>query len=139
MTGKDIPAEDRITRYCKPSSVINGRLLPCAFAVRRREDYLSVNWIEYLGARDLDSAAAVAMVSELLRDKGYKVKSGGRVAIIGVGTAVSVAFDAANKRIRIRHVPRPDDESHSGVFGYAHDDTAIAAALSKHAQPFRTD
>ena len=135
MTGKDIPKEDHVSRYCKPSSVIDGRLLPCAFAIRRREDYLSVNWIEYLGARDL--GAAVDAVCRVLRNK-IKVKSGGRMAVISVGTAVSVAFDAADKRIRIRHVSRPDDESHSGIFGYAHDDTAIAAALAKHAQPFET-
>ena len=135
MTDKDIPRGDRVSRYCKPSSVIDGRLLPCAFEIRRREDYLSVNWIEHPGARDLE--AAIDVVCRVLRSK-IKVKSGGRMAVIGVGTAMSVALDAANKRIRIRHVSRPDDESHSGIFGYAHDDTAIAAALAKHAQPFET-
>ena len=136
MTDKDIPAGDSISRYCKPSCIINGRLLPCAFAIRRHEDYLSVNWIEHLGAHD--RPFAVVMVSKLLRDKGYQVKPSGRIAIIGVGTAVSVVFDVANKQIWIRHVPKPDDESHSGIFGYTHDDTAIAAALAKHAQLFRT-
>ena len=88
------------------------------------------------GERDLASAAA--MVSELLRDKDCKVKSGGRMAVIGVGAAVSAAFEVAHKRIRIRHVPRPDNGSHSGIFGYAHDDTAIAAVLAKQTQSFET-
>lgn len=60
------------------------------------------------------------------------------MAIIGVGVAVSATFEAANKQIRIRHVPRPDNESHSGIFGYTHDDAAIAAVLAKQAQSFET-
>ena len=135
MTDKDIPRGGHVSRYCKPSCVIDGRLLPCAFAIRRREDYLSVNWIEYMGVHDLE--AAVDVVCRVLCNK-IKVKSGGRVAVISVGTAMSVAFDAANKRIRIRHASRPDDAAHSSIFGYAHDDTAIAAALAKYAQPFET-
>lgn len=136
MTGKDIPAGDRICRYCRPSSIVDGKLMPEAFRIRRNEDHLSANWIEYLGARDL--ATAADMVCRLLRGKGYHVKPGGRMAMIGVGIAVSAALDAANKRIRIRHMPRPGGESHSGIFGYTYDDYEIATALAKHAKPFGT-
>ncbi|MCE2499081.1 MAG: hypothetical protein J4F28_08910 [Nitrosopumilaceae archaeon] len=136
MTGKDIPTGDHICRYCKPSSTVGGKLMAEAFQIRRNEDHLSVNWIEYLGVQDLASAAV--MVSELLRGRGYRVKPSGRMAVIGVGTAMSAALDAANKRIRIRHVPRPDDESHAGIFGYTYDDYEIAAALAKQSQSFRT-
>ncbi len=97
---------------------------------------MSVNWAEYLGAWDV--AEAAGMVCRLLRGKDYEVKPGGRMAVIGVGTAVSAALDAANKRIRIRHMPRPGDASHSGIFGYAYDDYEIAAALARRAQSFRT-
>ena len=97
---------------------------------------MSVNLAEYLGARDV--AEAADMVCRPLRGKDFEVKPGGKMAVIGVGTAVSVAFDAANKRIRIRHVSRPDDASHSGIPGYAYGDYEIAAALAKHAQPFET-
>ena len=107
-----------------------------AFRIRRDEDYLSVNWAEYLGARDVTEAAD--MVCRLLRGKDFEVKPGGRIAVIGAGTAVSAALDAADKRIRIRHTPRPGDASHSGIFGYAYDDYEIAVALAKRAQSFRT-
>ena len=136
MTDKDIPAGDRICRYCKPSSIVDGKLMSEAFQVRRNEDHLSVNWIEYLRARDL--ASAVDTVCRLLRGKGDQVKPGGRMAIIGVGMAVSAALDAANKSIRIKHMPRPGDESHSGIFGYTYGDYEIATALAKQAQSFGT-
>ena len=136
MTDMDIPIGDHICRYCKPSSIVDGKIMAGAFQIRKNENHLSVNWIEYLGVLDLASAAD--MISELLRDKNYRVKLGGRMAIIGVGTAMSATFDAVNKRIRIRHVPRPGDESHAGIFGYTHSDYEIAATLAKQAQPFRT-
>ena len=78
------------------------------------------------------------MVCRLLRGKGYEVKPGGKMAVIGVCTAVSAALDTADRRIRIRHAPRPGDTSHSGIFGYTYCDYEIAAALAKRTQSFRT-
>ena len=145
MTGKDIPAEDHVCRYCKPSSVVGGKLMAEAFRIRGNEDHLSVNWAEYLGARDV--AEAADMVCRLLRGKDFEVKPGGKdfevkpggkMAVIGVGTAVSAALDTADRQIRIRHTPRPGDASHSGIFGYTYSDYEIAVALAKRAQSFRT-
>ena len=136
MTGKDIPTGDHVCRYCKPSSIVDGKLMGEAFRIRRNEDHLSVNWAEYLGARD--AAEAADMVCRLLHGKDFEVKSGGRIAVIGVGTAVSAALDAARKRIRIRHMPKPGDKSHSGISGYTYDDYEISVALAKRAQSFRT-
>ena len=106
-----------------------------AFEIQKYKDHLSVNWIEYLGVQNL--AAAPDVVCRVLHDK-INVKPRGRIAIIGVGSAISAALEVADKQLRIRHMPEHDDESHSGIFGYVHDDYEITAALAKHAKSFET-
>ena len=134
MNFKDIPKGDNICRYCKPSTVDNERLMGGAFCMGEKEEYLSVNWIEYLGIQNLKAAAD--KVYCVLCNKQYGVKPTGRMAIIGVGMAISVGHDA-RKEIRIQHVPESDDCSHSGIFGYTYDDYRIAVALAKKAQSFK--
>ena len=48
MRGDALPDADHVSRYCKPSTVQDGKVQPNAFFFRDGEDYLSVNWLEYL-------------------------------------------------------------------------------------------
>lgn len=106
--------------------------MPAAFELRANEDYLSVNWLEFLDASDLE--AAVAQVRTVFRKKGYTVKQNGRFTALGVGE-LKVAVSAITGTARVERRRLDDDESHSGVFGYSADDFAVAveiAALADH-------
>ena len=144
-----LPDGDHVARYCKPSAVgQDGIPLPAAFELRpKKEDYLSVNWLEFLDASDIE--AAVAHVRTVFPKKGYRVKPSGRFAVLEVGE-VKAAISAMTGTARVEHRRRDDDESHSGVFGYTADDFAVAveiaalvdaecvhpAAADKHPQSF---
>ena len=134
MTGEDIPEDDSVARYCGPFYVDKGKVTPGGFVFNKPHEYLSVNWIEYLGERDLE--AAVDAVCEVQRNK-ITVKPDGRIAVIGVGKAISAVLEADNQQLRIRHMPEPKDPSHSGISGYARGDYEVAATLARHARPFK--
>ncbi len=102
--------------------------MPAAFEIRpKKEDYLSVNWLEFLDASDLD--AAVGEVRTAFRSKEYRVKPNGRFAVLEVGE-VKAAVSAITGTADVEHRRLDDDESHSGVFGYSADDFAVAVEIA---------
>lgn len=129
-----LPDGDHVARYCKPSAVgQNGLPMPAAFELRpKKEDYLSVNWLEFLDASDLE--AALAQVRTVFRKKGYGVRPNGRFAALQVGE-VKAAVSVITGTARVEHRRRDDDESHSGVFGYAADDFAVAVEIASLVDP----
>ena len=129
-----LPDGDHVARYCKPSAVgQDGLPMPAAFELRpQMEDYLSVNWLEFLDASDLD--AAVGEVRTAFRRKGYRVKPNGRFAVLEVGE-VKAAVSAITGTARVEHRRLVDDESHSGIFGYTADDLAVAVEIAALVQP----
>ena len=128
MIGDPLPDDDHAARYCKPSVVdSDGLPMASAFEPRRDESYLSINWLEYFGAPE--PAAAVQHVRAVFRDKGYKLRSAGRFAVINVGSAKDAVHEGAGKTLRIDHLPLNDDQSHAGIFGYTTDDLALAVEL----------
>lgn len=128
-----LPDGDHVARYCKPSAVgLDGLPMPAAFELRPKEDYLSVNWLEFLHASDL--GAAVGEVRTAFRRKGYHVKPNGRFAVLEVGE-VKAAVVAITGTASVEHRRLDDDESHSGVFGYTADDFAVAVEIAALAGP----
>lgn len=123
-----LPDDDHFSRYCKPTAVgRDGFPMAAAFELRPDEDHLSVNWLQYFAAPDLD--AAVARVREVFRDKGYRLRPNGRFAVLGVGAALTAVAEAVGGRGRVEHLPLEDDESHAGLFGYSADDLMVAVEL----------
>lgn len=97
------------------------------------EDHLSVNWLQYLDASDLE--AAVKRVREVFRRKGYRLRRNGKFAVVGVGPALSAVAETVGQRGRVEHLPLEDDESHAGLFGYGADDLAVAVELRALVRP----
>ena len=128
MIGELLPDADHVARYCKPSAVdSNGLPTAAAFKPRNNERYLSVNWLEYFGTRDI--AVAVEHVRDVFRNKDFRLRSGGRFAVINVGTARSLVHEALGKQLRIDHQPLDDDQSHAGIHGFAADDLEVAVEI----------
>lgn len=124
-----VPADgDHLSRYCKPTAVgRDGLPTTAAFEMRENEEYLSVNWLEYFGSRDLD--AAVGRVREAFRRKGFRVRPNGRFAVFGVGAAKAAVESAVGRPARIKHLPVENDESHAGLSGYTSQELSAAVEL----------
>ena len=107
--------------------------MPAAFQLRPEEDYLSVNWLEFLDASDLE--AAVAQVRTVFQRKGYRIRPNGRFAALEVGKVKAAISAHVTGTARIEHRQLNDDESHSGVFGYTADDFAVAVEIAALVEP----
>ena len=128
MTGADLPDKDHVARYCKPSTVDQGMPLVAAFQLRSGEEYLSVNWLEHSGTRNI--AAAMRAVSAGFLGRGYGLSRSGRFAVLNVGSAKQAVFEALGHSLSIDHMPSEADQSHAGIHGYPPDDLAVAAELA---------
>ena len=129
MTGTQVPDNDHVARYCKPSAV-DEQGMPTAAAFQRRdeESHLSVNWLEHGGTRDL--AEAMRLTRDSFIGRGYRLRPNGRFAILNVGSAKEVVLQALGHSLKIDHLPFDGDPSHAGIHGYPRDDDlAVATEL----------
>ncbi len=138
MEGDLLPDDDHVSRYCKPSDFDQAASQPKTGAFQRRsrrsdagaltrEQYLSVNWLEFFGAAERD--AAVGYVREAFQAKEYRLRPNGRFLVINAGVARLAALEADGTEISFTHMPLPDDASHSAVLGLPNDDLDVAVEL----------
>ena len=103
--------------------------------LRPEESYLSVNWLECTGATS--QPQQLAIVRQHLTNKGIKLSAKGRLAVLHLQTVFDyVQSETPDSRGLIAHHEpiRPHDPSHSGIYGYAHDDDLIADLIAKSVQ-----
>ena len=138
MEGDLLPDGDHVSRYCKPSHFDRASSRPKTGAFQRqdrrsdlgivaKEQYLSVNWLEFFGA--VDREAAIEYVREAFLDKGYGLRPNGRFLVLNVGAAKFAASEADGAELSFTHMPRPDDDSHSAILGLPDDDLDVAVEL----------
>lgn len=132
VRGQAIPDTDHVSRYCKPSVVENGLPLVGAFVPRPTEEFVSVNWLEYLDSENL--AFALEKVRARFQSRGYDLRLNGRFVVLGVGRS-RVSASEIQRQIHFEHLPLQDDDSHSGIFGIDEDDLAIAAEIVRLVGP----
>jgi hypothetical protein len=129
VEGDPLHDDDHVSRYCKPSSVgAHGLPLASAFRLRSSESFLSVNWLEALGAASTDDA--LARVRELFLARGFGLRAIGRFAVLNVGAAKAAVREELGLSLRVEHDPLPDDPSHAGISGFPADDLAAAVELA---------
>jgi len=125
-----VPDSDHIARYCKPMAIEDGRLLPTAFMLRPEEEYLSVNWLEYLNCSNRESE--IQGVLAAYSAKQFKPKASSKIAVLNVGKVrQAVRLESSDGRnLRILHKPSlPYDPSHSGVHNISPDNELIAEII----------
>ena len=106
-------------------------LLPQAFQLREREDYLSVNWLEYHdGDRDTQIRLSVwAVRSSFSKPLGPKSAFG----IANVAKIKEVA-QGSGARVRVTHEPHGESNpGHAGVRRLPADDLSLLEALAADA------
>lgn len=128
MKGDRIPDSHHIGRYCKPSTVENGQIQATAFMLRRDEESLSVNWLEFLNYSNREQE-----VTELRKTYSSRLSVGARarIAILNVGEVREKVLKESpdGRNLEVLHDPARDDPSHSGIYNLGYDDELIAELI----------
>jgi len=131
MKGDKIPDPDHIARFCRPMQVSEGQIQATAFMLRPDEEYLSVNWLEYLNCSSRDQE-----INEIRNIYSEKLNVGklAKTAILNVGDVREKVFtESPDKRnIEVLHAPIENDvhdPSHSGIHNLKQDDELIAELI----------
>lgn len=130
MIGTDLPDDDYVVRYAKPTTVReDGSVDGSAFRLRTSDNGLSVNWLDYYQSLDKSQ-----QLDKVRRSSRLTMRRGGRLAELNTGiTKRHVRARAEN--LRFIHVPlasegeyRPDP-SHSEIRGLPPGDSPEAALI----------
>ena len=109
----------------------SGEVTGTAFQLRPQDDFLSVNWLEFLQLSSRDEE-----VNEIRKVFSLKLKRVGtksKFAVLNVGKLIEyVRINSPDRReLSVLHEPEDIDPSHSGVFGFSLDDDMIADLIAQ--------
>jgi hypothetical protein len=136
MKNEPIPDNDNIARFCKPSTISEqGEIKAGAFMLRSTEEFLSVNWLEFLKCSNRENE--IKEIQKIYNQKFKKVSANARIAILNVGKTREIVRNESsnNRNIEILHDPINDpikgiiDESHCGIYNLKQDDEFIAELI----------
>lgn len=128
-----IPYEDHIARYCKPSKISeDGQIEFSAFMLRKDEEGLSVDWLEFLKCSSRENEI---IEMRKIYPSRLTVGAKSKIAILKVGEVrKKVQTESLDKRIlKVIHEPLVDDPSivdpHSEIYNLKQDDELIAELI----------
>jgi hypothetical protein len=131
VKGDQIPDPDHIAKFCRPGQVADEQIQATAFMLRSNEEYLSVNWLEYLNCSNRDHE-----INEIRNVYSAKLNIGARakIAVLNVGEVCERVLKESEDRrnLEVLHDPIEDDlydPSHSGIYNLTQDDELIAELI----------
>lgn len=131
MKGDQVPGPHHIARFCRPLQVADEKIQATAFMLRPDEEYLSVNWLEFLDCSSRDSE-----INEVRKIYSVKLSVGAsaKLAVLNVGEVREKVLTESpdRRRIEVLHDPIEDDvsdPSHSGIYNLKEDDELIAELI----------
>ncbi len=138
MKGDTIPDQDHVARLCKPSQAPEEQIQPTAFLLKTEEEYLSVNWLEFLNCSCRESE--INELRQLYSRKFSRVGAGARIAVLNVGKICEIVRTERpdNRELKVLHKPelladdpslKVDDLSHSGIYNLNEDNHLIAELI----------
>ena len=130
MTSTDLPDDDHVVRYAKPTTVReDGSIDGSAFRLRPSDKGLSVNWLQYF--QGLDKSQQLDMVKQSYR---LTMRPNGRLTELNIGST-KLHVHARLKTLRFIHAPLAaegeyqPDPSHAEIIGLPPGDTPEAALI----------
>jgi len=123
MTGNEIPDDDYVVRYAKPSLINEDRITGSVFVLRPREPGLSVNWLDFF--EDCSKEQQLYRVRETSQ---MELSRNGRLAELNVGETKKHLISEL-KSISFKHIRLHDDPSHSELLGLPSSETAEAELI----------
>lgn len=134
MSNKTLDDDNHVSRYCKPSAVnTKGAPMAAAFALRKNEKFISVNWLECFDAPDI--ATAITYVREAFCKNGFKTRPAGKFAVLNVRNIKTAIYKKTESIPRIENFMNSENPSHSGIFSSKADNKIVAAALAHQLKP----
>ena len=134
MKGSTIPDEDHIARYCGFGTLDeDGKIGATAFMLRKDENELSVDWLEFLSCSNReDEIIEIRKVYTSNRSVGTKAK----IAILNVGKLRQNVREKLEKKpdyqeLQVIHDPLANRPSHSGIHNMKHEDNTIPKLLTE--------
>lgn len=107
MSSNDLPDDDHVVRYAKPTSIrTDGKVTGAAFCLRSGETGLSVNWLECYSDHSKDE-----QLSQVRRLYRLGISKNGRLAELNIGTTKR-CVSSELEGIRFVHKPLPEDDTH---------------------------
>ena len=131
MRDDPIPDSDHVSRYSRAAYCTeNGEVTSAAFLLRSGEEYLSVNWLEFLGLSN--RSTEIEHIRGILRTKLTLARTG-RIAVLNVGSVRQNVLDNTPDRrnLRLSHQPEDRDPSHSGIFDLGPDIDLVAELMAQ--------
>jgi hypothetical protein len=130
VKGDPLPDQDHISRYCSGIRITeDGRVTAAAFQLRTVDEYLSVNWLEFLGQPNRE--AEIKVIRGIL-DSKISLGAKAKIAVLDVGKMRDYIRQNSPTELEVRvlHQPEPIDPSHSGIFDVPHDDDFIPELIA---------
>lgn len=122
-----IPNEHHVSHLIGRSKIHDedDRIDGSAFCLRDREEYLSVNWLEFLQLANREEQ--IQEVRKVLQKKMKQIGATSILAVLNVG----ITKEAVSHRTKIRflHDPSKIDFSHSGIFDLIEEEKAVIGDL----------
>lgn len=117
MTEQALPDSDHVARYCSPQQVEEDGLPSArAFLPRKGEASLSVFWLEYFAAANLNDA--IGELRSTIDEQGtLTLKRNGRFAVINIGLAKRAVRTAGGVELAVEHAPTTDAPAHAEISG----------------------
>ena len=130
MTGTDLPDDDHVVRYAKPTTVReDGGVDGSAFRLRPSDNGLSVNWLDYYQSFDKSQ-----QLDKVRQSSRLTMRPNGRLAELNIGVTKR-HVQARVKNLRFIYAPlaaesehRPDP-SHAEIRGLPPGDSPEAALI----------
>ena len=113
--GTPLPDAHHVARYCKPTAVQDGIALPEAFIPRNREEYISVNWLEYFSDTRNKSEQVERIRSDIQASGSLRLAASGKFAVLNVGKTKERILNALHVSLTIEHWPLDNNPSHGGI------------------------
>jgi hypothetical protein len=131
MKGDPVPIENHISRYCSASRLTEeGQVTGTAFQLRETDEYLSVNWLEFL--QQANRQDEIQEVRRVLNSK-LTLTANAKIAVLNVGDILNHVriMSPDTRNLSVLHEPIEDDSvvndpSHSGIYGFRYDNHLIA-------------
>jgi len=134
MKDDPVPIHNHISRCCFASRCTEeGQVTGAAFQPRETDEYLSVNWLEYL--QQTNRQEEIQEVRKILSLK-LTLTPNAKIAVLNVGDILDhvQAKTPDNRSLKVLHVPEENDPSHSGIYGFTFDDPIIADLIAEVVQ-----
>lgn len=127
MRGDRLPDQDHISRYCKPTTLLeNGQPSGASFMPRPDDEFLSVNWLEYFALSDRQE-----QITQVLRVIRLRPAATAKIAVLNIGRILNRISRNSDRVLAVLHEPEEDDPSHSGIHGYRHEDDLVADLIAE--------